>query len=114
MNLPSFGVKNPVPINLMMAGFIIAGVMASFSLRRQFFPDMEWDSIAISMSFPGASPEEIEESIWMPIKQYLADDRVSLFNKRIVEDSVKSKGLSLEIIDGFRSPEQQEAFMPVF
>ena len=58
--------------------------------------------------------EEIEESIWMPIKQYLADDRVSLFNKRIVEDSVKSKGLSIEIIDGFRTPEQQEAFMPVF
>lgn len=58
--------------------------------------------------------EEIEESIWMPINQYLADDRVSLFNKRIVEDSVRSKGLSIEIIDGFRTPEQQEAFMPVF
>ena len=58
--------------------------------------------------------EEIEESIWMPIKQYLADDRVSLFNKRIVEDSVKSKGLSIDIIDGYRTPEQQEAFMPVF
>ena len=50
----------------------------------------------------------------MPIKQYLADDRVSLFNMRIVEDSVKSKGLSIEIIDGYRTPEQQEAFMPVF
>jgi len=57
--------------------------------------------------------EEIEESKWMPIKQYLSDDRVSLFNKRIVEDSVKSKGLAIEIIDGNRSPEQQEVFMPV-
>ena len=57
--------------------------------------------------------EEIEESIWMPISQYLSDDRVSLFNKRIVEDTIKSKGLSIEIIDGNRSPEQQEAFMPV-
>ena len=71
MNLPKFGVNNPVPINLLMAGFIIAGVIASFSLRKQFFPDMNFDSVSISMAFPGASPEEIEDSIAVRIENAL-------------------------------------------
>ena len=40
MNLPRFGVNNPVPTNLLMAGFILAGIFSAFTLKRQFFPDM--------------------------------------------------------------------------
>ena len=63
MNLPKFGVKNPVPINLLMAGLILAGIFASFNLRRQFFPDMEFDRVSVSMAYPGASPEDVQSSI---------------------------------------------------
>ena len=73
MNLPRFGVRNPVPINLMMAGLIIAGIFASFTLRRQFFPDMQFDTVAISMAFPGASPQEVESAIAMRIENVLVE-----------------------------------------
>jgi len=73
MNLPRFGVRNPVPINLMMAGLIIAGIFASFTLRRQFFPDIQFDTVAISMSFPGASPQEVESAIAMRIENVLVE-----------------------------------------
>ena len=63
MNLASFGVRNPVPINLLMAGFILAGIFAAFNLRRQFFPDMTFDSVSVTMAYPGASPEDVESSI---------------------------------------------------
>lgn len=73
MNLSRFGVRNPVPINLMMAGLIIAGIFASFTLRRQFFPDLQVDTVAISMSFPGASPQEVESAIAMRIENVLVE-----------------------------------------
>ena len=63
MNLARFGVRNPVPINLLMAGFILAGIFAAFNLRRQFFPDMTFDSVSVTMAYPGASPEDVESSI---------------------------------------------------
>ena len=63
MNLARFGVRNPVPINLLMAGFILAGIFAAFNLRRQFFPDMTFDSVSVTMAYPGASPDDVESSI---------------------------------------------------
>ena len=68
MNLPRFGVRNPVPVNLLMAGLILAGIYSSFTLRRQFFPDMEFDKVVVSMSFPGASPEDVESAIAMRLE----------------------------------------------
>ena len=88
MNLPRFGVKNPVPINLLMAGFIISGIIASFTLRKQFFPDMNFDSLSISMAFPGASPEDIEETIAIRIENALfAIDDIDKINTSCSEGS---------------------------
>ena len=89
MNLPRFGVRNPVPINLLMAGFIIAGIVSSFTLRRQFFPDMEFDSLSISMAFPGASPEDIEKTLAVRIENALFGiDDIEKINTTCVEGSV--------------------------
>ncbi|MBT5136619.1 MAG: efflux RND transporter permease subunit, partial [Phycisphaerae bacterium] len=63
MNFPRFGVKNPVPINLLMAALILAGIFSAFTLRRQFFPDMTFDQVMVTMGYPGASAEDVESSI---------------------------------------------------
>jgi len=89
MNLARFGVRNPVPINLLMAGFILAGIFAAFNLRRQFFPDMTFDSVVISMAYPGASPEDVESSIAKRIENVLiAIDEVDEIRTTCVEGSV--------------------------
>ncbi|MBT4530645.1 MAG: efflux RND transporter permease subunit [Phycisphaerae bacterium] len=86
MNLPRFGVKNPVPINLLMAGLILAGIFSAFTLRRQFFPDMEFDKAVVSMAYPGASPEAVESSIAIRIENALYDiDEVDEVNTTCVE-----------------------------
>ena len=89
MNLPRFGVKNPVPINLLMAGFILAGIFSAFTLRRQFFPDMTFDSVVVSMAYPGASPEDVESSIAKRIENTLIEiDEVDEIRTTCVEGSV--------------------------
>jgi len=88
MNLPRFGVKNPVPINLLMAGLILAGIFSAFNLRRQFFPDMEFDKVVVSMAYPGASPEDIESAIATRLENALIDiDEVDQIDTTCVEGS---------------------------
>lgn len=58
-------------------------------------------------------PEEIEECFWMPLNEYLNADTVGTFNKRIVEAALQSPGLVPTFIEGHRTPEEQETFMPI-
>ena len=88
MNLPRFGVRNPVPVNLLMAGFIFAGILSALTLRRQFFPDMVFDSVVVSMAYPGASPEDVQNSIAKRIENTLASiDEVDEIRTTCVEGS---------------------------
>ena len=89
MNLPKFGVNNPVPINLLMAGLILAGIFSAYNLRRQFFPDMQFDSVQITMAYPGASPEEVQSSIAKRIENALINiEEVDEMQTACLEGSV--------------------------
>ncbi len=86
MNIPRFGLRNPVPINLLMAGLILAGIYSAFTLRRQFFPDMQFDQVVVSMSFPGASPEDVESAIALRLENAIFEiDAVDEINTTCVE-----------------------------
>lgn len=58
-----FFIRNPVPSNLVTIGVIIGGIFAAGHIRREFFPDIEPDMARVVLSFPGASPAEVEESL---------------------------------------------------
>ena len=56
--------------------------------------------------------EEIEECLWMPVEEYLNHELVSVFNRRIVQAALKSKGVMPEWIEGYQDPSRYEFFMP--
>ncbi|MDG2030956.1 MAG: efflux RND transporter permease subunit [Phycisphaerales bacterium] len=88
MSLPSFGVRNPVPANLLMLAAIAVGIYSAFSLRREFFPEVEPDTARVAIIYPGASPEEIEESIVYKVEDALADvDEVKRIRTSVTEGS---------------------------
>ena len=62
MSFVRFGVEKPVPVNLLMIAIILGGAMAAMNLRRQFFPEVDPDTVSVSLPYPGATPEEIEEA----------------------------------------------------
>ena len=49
MSLPSFGVRNPVPVNLLMAATIIIGIYSLLTMRREFFPEVDSQAASITM-----------------------------------------------------------------
>jgi len=63
VNLARFSVRNPVTVNLLMWATIAGGLYAAFHLRREMFPNVNSEAIAISVRYPGATPEEVERLV---------------------------------------------------
>ena len=67
--LISGAVHNPVAANLLMVVIIVVGGMSAYNLRRETFPRISFDTIQVQTLFPGATPEEVEESIVVKVEE---------------------------------------------
>ncbi|MEM7564027.1 MAG: efflux RND transporter permease subunit, partial [Pseudomonadota bacterium] len=63
--------RHRVAANLLMAMMILSGVIALQKLNVQFFPNFELDFISINTSWSGASAEDVESGITLPLEQRL-------------------------------------------
>lgn len=63
--------QHPVAANLLMAILIILGSYSLIKLNRQFFPNFALDYVSVRVVWPGASAEDIEQSITVPLEQAL-------------------------------------------
>ncbi len=61
--------RNHVAANIVMFILILGGMVAAFSLTVEVFPDIEFDRVAVTVAYPGAGPEEVEEGIVMPVEE---------------------------------------------
>ncbi|WP_462156898.1 efflux RND transporter permease subunit [Pseudoalteromonas sp. GB56] len=87
--------NNSVAANLMMVFIIIMGIVSYFTIQRQMFPNVEVNYINISAYYPGASPQEIEESILIKIEESLKD--ITEIEKGVYRAFRNSGRASLEI-----------------
>jgi multidrug efflux pump subunit AcrB len=55
--------------NILMAVFILGGIYMTTQIKQEVFPDFSMDSVSISVPFPGASPEEVEDGIILAIEE---------------------------------------------
>ena len=65
--------NNSVAANLMMIFIVVMGIISFINIQRQMFPNVEINYINIEANYPGASPQEIEESILIKIEESLKD-----------------------------------------
>lgn len=68
MSIPAFAVRKRVVPNLWMWAVIGFGVIFGINLRREFFPETRADQVVIAVPYPGASPQEIEQSLVIKIE----------------------------------------------
>ncbi len=61
--------RNHVTANLLMIAFIAGGLIMSFQVKQEIFPDLELDFIYVTVPYPGASPEEVEEGIVFAVEE---------------------------------------------
>jgi len=63
--------RNSVAANLLMLFIIIGGIFMSMTIRKQMFPLTETNWIEISVPYPGAAPQEVEQGITIKIEEAL-------------------------------------------
>lgn len=62
-------VRNPVFANLLAAALLVGGVMAVFRLPRETLPETGIDFVTVTVPYPGATAEDVEQSICVKIEQ---------------------------------------------
>lgn len=67
----AFFVKHPTAANLLMIAMITIGVLSIGGVRRETFPDFPSTEVEISVLYPGASTEEVEQSIVQRLEEEL-------------------------------------------
>ncbi|MEZ8385274.1 efflux RND transporter permease subunit, partial [Vibrio splendidus] len=66
-------INNPVAANLLMMAIVISGVLAFGQLRVESFPQIAPSSISISVTYPGGTAQQIDESVTQRIEESISD-----------------------------------------
>lgn len=95
----TFFIKYPVAVNIFIIAFAVFGIMGALSMRSSFFPLVESKIITIQVSYPGASPQEIEEGVVLKIEDNL---KGLIGIDRVTSVSNENAGLiTVEILKGY-------------
>ena len=72
MNPAKFSVRQPVLVNLVAISMVVIGVMVMHGMNRESLPTMPTGWGGVETVYPGASPEEIERQITIPVENAVA------------------------------------------
>lgn len=62
-------IRNSPAMNTLMLAIVAVGLFSVLNLRREVFPEFELEIILVTVPYPGASPEEVEEGICQKIEE---------------------------------------------
>lgn len=91
-------VKNSVAANLLMLIFVVGGFFALTKVKQEIFPDFNLDVITVSVAYPSASPEEVENGIIIAVEDVVQGlDNV----KEVLSTAKEGVGtVAIEMIEG--------------
>jgi multidrug efflux pump subunit AcrB len=69
--LIAYFIRYHVAVNVFILAFFAFGILGVMSLKSSFFPLLESKIINVSVAYPGASPQEIEEGVILKIEDNL-------------------------------------------
>ena len=72
MNLSEIWIRRPVMTVLVMAAFVLFGVMGYRKLPESDLPTVDYPTISVSAGLPGASPETMASAVATPLEKQLS------------------------------------------
>lgn len=97
--LISHFIKYPVAGWVIVVGFFFLGIAGMSSLKSSFFPLVESRDITINVTYPGASPQEMEEGIVLKIEDNIRGlIGIDRFTSTSRENSAT---IRIEVLKGF-------------
>jgi len=65
--------RNTVAANLLMIGIFLAGVAGYSSMERELNPQVRFPGLEIAVTWPGASPQDVEEQVVARVEESVRD-----------------------------------------
>ena len=95
--------KHRVAANLLMVIMIIAGAIGVDRLRTQFFPTFELDIITVSVAWSGATAEDVQEGLTIPIEN--AMEELAFIESIDATSQFGSASFRIELVEGTNLPQ---------
>ncbi len=92
-------VRFPILSNLLTIFVVFLGIYSAFHMRKSFFPNQRVKDIYVTVAYPGASPEEMEEGITLKVEE--AIKAVPGIEEIRSTSSENSANIHIEAIKGY-------------
>ena len=70
--MEKFSVKKPLTIFVAVIAILVLGVVAYFKMTPDLLPNMDFPYVIVVTTYPGASPEKVEEEVSKPLEQAMS------------------------------------------
>jgi multidrug efflux pump subunit AcrB len=107
-NIIKFFIKQPIWANAVILITVMFGVYNLMTMKKSFFPELDPRRVIVNVSYPGASPQEMEEGVTIKIEQALRGiDGVEQIT------STSSENMASITVMGFEDADMEEVFKDV-
>ena len=70
--MEKFSVKKPFTVLVAVVAILALGVVSYLNMTPDLLPNMDFPYVIIMTTYPGASPEKVEQEITKPLEQSMA------------------------------------------
>ena len=70
--MPKFSVKKPFTVFVAVIAILVLGVVSYLKMTPDLLPNMDFPYIMIMTTYPGASPEKVENELTKPLEQAMS------------------------------------------
>src|SRR3978361_1899758 len=71
--ISALSIRHPIATSLVMVGILFIGIIAYPNLPVAPLPQVDFPTIQVSASYPGASPETMASSVAQPLERQFAE-----------------------------------------
>ena len=71
--LVAWWARNGIAANLLMVIAFIGGTFGFLSLEKEAFPSADFNGASVSIAWPGASPQDVEDQIVVRLEEVVAE-----------------------------------------
>lgn len=71
MKISDFAVRRPVTITMIVLAVLLLGTVSLGKLAIDLYPELNFPIAAVTASYPGAGPEEIENQVTRPLEEIM-------------------------------------------
>ena len=72
MNMTRLSIKRPVGISMIVAFFVVLGLYSYYRIGVELLPALNTPYVTVSVKYPGASAESVEQEVVKPVEDALA------------------------------------------